>query len=207
MRDVIAIIWAEHEKFVLMGGTSMQPVSAIEHEYLERQDAVVEDEMFHFVDMPGLDRRNVIAVIDPESSLGLLEHFRHEVAVWTAAIEIVMARAYVVQARGHAAHRRRLALRNRVLGERRINTDVHMGVDAAREGEKIPGVENLFRLFRLDVRRQTRDLSFLDGDVEAIDRGPVGTHHAGVLDDEIIEFFHSRLPASAFSGSHEMHWT
>ena len=92
--------------------------------------------MFHFVDMPGLDRRNVIAVIDPESFLGLLEHFRHEVAVWTAAVEIVMARAYVVQARGHAAHRRRLALRNRVLGERRINTDVHMGIDAAREGER-----------------------------------------------------------------------
>ena len=28
-------IGTEHEKFVLMGGTSVQPVSAIEHEYLE----------------------------------------------------------------------------------------------------------------------------------------------------------------------------
>ena len=113
---------------------------------------MVEDEMFHFVDMPGLDRRDVIAVIDPESSLGLLEHFRHEIAVRAAAVEVIMARAYVVQARRHAAHRRGLALRNRVVGERRINADMHVGVDAAGKSEKILGVENLFCLFRLDIR-------------------------------------------------------
>src|SRR6266404_6269684 len=124
MRDVITLLRTDHEKFVLIGRAPVQAISSIKHENLERWDAMVEDEMFHLVDMPGLDRRNVIAVIDAESSLGLLEHFRHEVAVWTAPVEIVMPRAYVVQARGHAAHRRRLAFRNRILGERRINPDM-----------------------------------------------------------------------------------
>src|SRR5262249_22899193 len=98
MRDVIAILGADHQKFVLGGGPSVKPVSAIKHEYLERRDPVVEGEMFHFIDVPGLDRRNVITVIDPEMPLGLLEDFGHEVAVWTAAVQIIVSCPYVVQA-------------------------------------------------------------------------------------------------------------
>src|SRR5919201_6916208 len=90
MRDVIPLLRTEHEKFVLIGRAPVQAISSIKHENLERCDAMVEDEMLHFVDMRGFDRGNVIAVVDPESSLGLLEHFRHEVAVWTAAVEVVM---------------------------------------------------------------------------------------------------------------------
>src|SRR5215471_9105926 len=73
MRDVIAILGADHQKFVLMGRPSVQTVSSIKHEYLERGNTVVEGEMLHFIDVPGLDRRNVIAIVDPEMPLGLLE--------------------------------------------------------------------------------------------------------------------------------------
>jgi len=47
---------------------------------------VVERERFHLVDMPCLDRCYVITIVDPESSLGLLEHFGHEVTVWSPTI-------------------------------------------------------------------------------------------------------------------------
>ena len=36
------------------------------------------DQMFHFIDMPRLDRRKMKAIIDPKSSLRLLEHFGHK---------------------------------------------------------------------------------------------------------------------------------
>src|SRR5262249_11198092 len=66
MRDVVAVLRSDHEKFILMGRASVQAVSAVEHEYLERRDAAVEREMLHLIDVPGFDRRNVITVIDPE---------------------------------------------------------------------------------------------------------------------------------------------
>src|SRR6266567_5667311 len=123
----------------------MQAVSSIKHEYLERGDAIVEGEVLHFIDVPGLDRGNMIAVIDPESPLGLIEDFGHEVAVGTAPVEIITSRSHVVEARGDAADRRCLALGNRILGKRRINADVHVSIDAARESQKILRVENLLR--------------------------------------------------------------
>src|SRR5262249_51381968 len=98
MGDVVAILGADHQKFVLMGGPSVQTVSSIKHEYLERGDAVVEGEMLHFINMSSLNRRDVISVIDPESSLGLLEDLGHEVTVWTAAVQIIVPCPYVVQA-------------------------------------------------------------------------------------------------------------
>src|SRR5262249_56549390 len=103
--------------------------------------------MFHFIDVPGLDRRNVITVIDPESPLGLLEDFGHEVTVRTAPVQIIMPCPYVVQARGYAPHRCRLAFRNRVLRERRIDADIHVSIDAARERQRSLGVENLLGLY------------------------------------------------------------
>src|SRR5262245_29273447 len=97
MRDVIAILGADNQKFVLMGLPSVQTLSAIKHEYLERRDPVVAGEMFHFINVGGLDRRNVITVIDPEMPLGLLEDFGHEVTIRTAAVEIIVPCAYVVE--------------------------------------------------------------------------------------------------------------
>src|SRR5215468_2968840 len=98
MGDVVAILGADHQKFVLMGGPSVQTVSSIKHEYLERGNPVVAGEMFHLIDVGGLDRRNVITVIDPEMPLGLLEDFGHEVTIGTAAVEIIVPCAYVVEA-------------------------------------------------------------------------------------------------------------
>ena len=74
----------------------MQTVSSIKHEYLERGDTVVEDEMLHFIDVSGLNRRDVISVIDPESSLGLLQYFGHEVTVGAAAVQIIVPCPYVI---------------------------------------------------------------------------------------------------------------
>ena len=54
--------------------------------------------MFHFIDVPGFDRRNVITVIDPEMPLGLLEDLGHKITVWTAAVQIIVPCPYVVQA-------------------------------------------------------------------------------------------------------------
>src|SRR6476646_3044035 len=96
MSDVIAVLGADHQKFILMGRPPVQTVSAIKHEDLERGDTVFEGEMLHFIDVPGLDRRNVITVIDPEMPLGLLEDFGHEVTIWTAPVQIIMPCAYVV---------------------------------------------------------------------------------------------------------------
>src|SRR5262252_6673900 len=149
--------------------------------------------MFHFIDVPCLDRRNVITVIDPEMPLGLLEDFRHEVAVWTAAVEIIVPGPYIVQARGYAPHRCRLAFGNRVLSERRIDADMHVSIDATRERQEILGVEHLLRLLCRDIGGKARDLSILDRDVETIDRRLVGAHHAGVLDYEVERLFHSRV--------------
>src|SRR5262249_29899218 len=86
MSDVITVLGADHQKFILIGRPSMQTVSSIKHEYLERGDAVIAGEMFHFLDVPCLNRCDVISVIDPESSLGLFQYFGHEVAVRAAAV-------------------------------------------------------------------------------------------------------------------------
>src|ERR1700730_11949430 len=81
MRNVVAILRSNHQKVILIGRPAMQTVSSIKHEDFERGDAVVEDEMLHFINVPGFDLRNVIAVIDPESSFRLIEDIGHEVAV------------------------------------------------------------------------------------------------------------------------------
>src|SRR5919198_6424083 len=40
VRVVVALIGPDHEEFTLAIGASVQPVRAVEHEYLERSDAV-----------------------------------------------------------------------------------------------------------------------------------------------------------------------
>src|SRR5262249_16366474 len=131
MRDVIALFGTDHQKFILMGGSSVQAISSIKHEYLERGDTVVEDKMFHFIDVPRLNRGHVITIIDPESPLGLLENFRHELPVWPAAVQVIMPRSDVVEALGHPSHRRRLSFPNLVVGDRRIDADMHVGINTA----------------------------------------------------------------------------
>ena len=69
MSDVVALLRADHQKLVLPVRASVQAVSPVEHEDLERGDAVVDDELLHLVDVPRLDRRDVEAVVDPEIAL------------------------------------------------------------------------------------------------------------------------------------------
>ena len=78
MRDVVAFLRADHEKIVLGVRPPVQSVAAVEHENLERGHAVIDGEMLHFVDVLRLDRSDVVAVIDPEPPVGLLEDFGHE---------------------------------------------------------------------------------------------------------------------------------
>ena len=192
MRDVVALVRPDHQKLVLLRRGAVQPVAAVEHEDLERRHAVIGDQMLHLVDMRGFDRRDVESIVDPELVLGLLVDLGHERAIGPAAVEVIMPRADVVEARGDAAHRGRLAFRDRILGERRVDPDMHVRIDAARERQPVLGVEDLLRLPGLDVGRKPRDLSVLDRDIEAVDRRLVRADDAGVLDDGIENFVHAR---------------
>ena len=188
MGDVVAVFRTQHQELVLRRGFAVEPIAAIEHENLERRHAVFEREIFHLVEVFSFDRRHVIAVVDPEPSLRQLAHFGHDFAIRAAAVEIILTGADVVQAGGDAAHRGGLALAHRVLGERAVDADMHMRVDAAGKGQQPFGVEHFGGVLGADVRRKPDHLAVLDGDVEAIHAGVVRTHHARILDDEIEDF-------------------
>src|SRR5262245_23347135 len=147
--------------------------------------------MLHLVDVLRLDRRDVKSVIDREPPVRLPEYLGHERPVGAVAVEIVLSGPDVIEARRHAAHRRRLALRDGVLGEGLIDADMHMGIDAAGKRQLVPGVENLLRLLGADIRGNLADLTVLDRDVEAIDRRLVRAYGAGILDHEVKRLIHS----------------
>src|SRR5262245_16910791 len=44
MRDVVALVRSNHQKFILLRRASMQSISSVEHENLERCDPVFRDE-------------------------------------------------------------------------------------------------------------------------------------------------------------------
>src|SRR5581483_1765169 len=152
--------------------------AAIEHEDLEGCDAVIANKVLHLIDMRRFDRRNVIAVIDPEAPARLLEHFGHEIVIGAAAVQIIMAGPYVDEAGRDTAHGRGLALRSSVFSERRIDADMQMGVYTAREREMVFAVKNLNGLIDRDIGGKPADLAILDGDVETVDRGFLRPHNA-----------------------------
>src|SRR5947209_3547122 len=55
---------------------------------------------------------------------------------------------------------------------------MHVSINAARECQKILGVEHLLRLLRLNIGRKACDLSILDRDVETIHRRLVGAYYS-----------------------------
>jgi hypothetical protein len=169
MSDVITLFGGDHQELVLFVRPAMQPIAPIKHEYFERGDAILQSEAFHLINMCGFDRSNVKPVVDPKSAIGLLEHFRHELTVWTAAIEIVLPSTHVVDARRHPTHRRCLAFRNGILGQGLIDADMHVGINAAGERQKIFGVEGFLGALCVDRRRDLNDLSVFDRDVEPFD--------------------------------------
>src|SRR5215467_15395657 len=78
MSDVVSLLRSDHQEIVLVARPAVQAVPSVEHEDLERGDTIVESKVLHLVDMPRLDRGNVITIVDPKSSIGLLERFGHE---------------------------------------------------------------------------------------------------------------------------------
>ena len=149
------------------------------------------------LDVLRLDRRDVEAVVDPVVPLREPEQLGHELAIRAAAVQVVLTRAGIREARGHAAHRRGLALAHRVLGHRPVDADVHVRVHEARKREPVLPVHDLVRLLRPEVRREPRELAVLDADVEQVDRGPVRPDDADVLDDEVERTGHGRASAVA----------
>jgi hypothetical protein len=143
---------------------------------------MIEGEKLHFADMRRLDRSDVKAVVDPEPPVDLPVHFRHEVAVWAASIEIILTGAQVIEARRYATHRRRLAFRYGVPDQGLIDPDMHVSIDAAGKSEKIFGVEYFLGLICLDIGGDTVDLPVRDPDVAAVHRRLVRAHNAGVFD-------------------------
>ena len=126
----------------------MQAVAAIKHENLERGHVMVDDQMLHLIDVSGLNRRDLIAVIDPEAALRLPEHFGHKIAVRAAAVEVIVTGPDVIEARRDAAHGRGLAFGDGILRQRRVDADMHVGVDATRKRQTILGVEDFLGLAR-----------------------------------------------------------
>jgi hypothetical protein len=74
----------------------------------------------------------------------------------------------------------------------RIDSDVHVGVDAAWKSEIVPPVEHLFGVFRRNIWRKTHDLSVADCNVQTIDRSLFRTYNADIFYDEIKRFRHCR---------------
>ena len=151
-------------------------------------------EIVHLAEMPAFDRRDVIAVIDPEAALRQLAHLGHDFAIRAAAIEIIGSGADVIEARSDAAHGSGFAFAHRVLGQRPVDADMHVRIDAARKGELALGVEHFIGVFGADFRRQTGHLAVLDRNIEAVHTGCVRTHHARILDDEIERLHCGFLP-------------
>src|SRR5579871_591926 len=143
--------------------------------------------------MRRLDRRDVITVIDPEPPGGLPKDFGHEIAIGAATIQVIMTCPHVIETRGNAAHGRGLAFRDCVLGKRRIDADMHVGVDTAREGEMVPAIESLSGLIGLQVGCELADLAVLDADIEAVDRCFFWTHDTDIFDYK-VEWFRHAVP-------------
>ena len=183
--DVVALVLADHQEVALGVAGAVQPVRAVEHEDLEAGDAVLLDQHRHLLDVRPVHRREVIAVVDVEAVLRDLQHLGEEFLVRAALVEVVLAGAEVVEARGHAAHRRRLALAHRVLVERRVDAAVHVRVDDAGKREAPLAVVDRLRALGGEPRSDLSDLAADDRDVGSVNGVAVRAHHAHVLDQEV----------------------
>ena len=86
--EVVGVVGAEHEEAALRiaVGFPVQAVAAVEHEDLERRDAVLDGDPLHLIEVTALDGRQVIAVIAPVPTVRDLEHVGEEVAPRAAAV-------------------------------------------------------------------------------------------------------------------------
>jgi hypothetical protein len=148
MRVVVALVLADHQELALAVGRAVQAVRAVEHEDLEARHAELLDQLGDLLDVRAVHRREVEAVVDVEAALGGLQHLGVELLVRPALVQVVLAGAEIVQARRDPAHGGGLALRDRVLEQRRVDAAVHVGVDHAGKGQAVLAVVHLLRASR-----------------------------------------------------------
>ena len=163
----------------------MQAMRAIEHEDLVRGDAMALDELRNLADVRRVHGREVVAVVDVEASLRKPQHLGKEIEVRPALVQVVLAGAKVVQARRHAALRRRAALAYRILCQRRVDAGVHVRIDHAGKSESVHAVINSRRV-GAEVRRNARELLAADRDIGLARRALAGAHDAHILDEEVV---------------------
>jgi hypothetical protein len=133
-------------------------------------------EHLHLVDVGPLDGRHVIGVVAPVPVRGLSQHFGEELPVGAASIEIVLARAEIGQHSRHPARDRRLALRDRVVGEGGVDAGVGVGVDEAGEAEPPPRVEDLPGIRGGNLGPDDREAPVLHAEIHRLDRGLPRSH-------------------------------
>ncbi len=185
--EVVAVLGPDHEKapLLVVARLAVQAVAAVEHEDLEGRHAVRGGERLHLVHVRGGDGRQVIGVVAVKAPLGDPQHLGKEVGVGAAAVEVVLARAEVVQHRGHTPRDGGAALGERVLGEGSVDAGVGVGVDDARKPQSVARVVHLARLGGGDLGRDARVAAVLDAQVQALHAGRVRAHHAHVLDEQV----------------------
>ena len=186
VRDVVLLVFTDHQKFALRVRGAVQAITAVEHENLERGHAEFVDQHVDLADVRAIERREVISVIDPEVVLRGRQHLGIDLGVGTAALHVIATGTHVIEARGHAALRRRQALAASVRGQRPVNASVHMRVDQARKRQFVFAVDDFTRLSGGNALGQLHHLAIGDGNVEFFDGGFAWTHHAHVLDQQVV---------------------
>ena len=186
VRDVVLLVLVDHQEFVLVARRAVQAVAAIEHVDLERRDAVLLDQHRDLVDVPAVHRREVVRVVDVEAPLRDLEHLGVEIGVGAALVQVVLARAEVVDARGDSALCSCTALGHRVFRERRIDASVHVRIDEAGERQQPLAVDDLARLLGRNFPRHPGELAVLDADVRFLHRSLVRADEADILDQQVV---------------------
>src|SRR5882724_11762375 len=128
----------------------------------------------------------MIAVVDVEAPGGKLQYLGKELPVRPALVEVVLAAAEIIEAGSHAALRRGATLAYGILGERRVNAGMHMGVDHPGEGEPALAVIDGFRFSSRNIFFDLREFLALDADVRCRGGILVRPHHAHVLYEEVV---------------------
>jgi hypothetical protein len=183
VRVVVALLRADHQELALVVGAPVQSVRAVEHEDLERANAVVLHQLFDLADVNAVHRRQMKTVVHMKAPGGQLQHLREELRVRPALVQVVLSAAEIVEARSHAALRRGAALAHRVLGERRVDAGVHVRVDHAGESQAAFPVVGVVRI---QVGCDAGELPILDAYVGFLGLPCTRTDDADVLDDDVV---------------------
>ena len=185
VRDVVLLILADHQELALRVRCTMQSITAVEHEDLERGDAEIVDQRVDLADVGAIERREMVGVVHPKIAVRLCEDLRVDLRIGAAALHVITTRPHVVEAGRHTALRRRQALAARVLGERPVDAGVHVCIDQPGEREALLAVEHLCGGTRIDTGRHLHDAPVLHGDISLQEAVFLGTDHADILDQQI----------------------